>query len=347
MVLIRDISGASASDGASQSPKAHLLRFGGIWCGCIAGRISYSDSMSKTNSEPAYLDLAASGELAARAEQARCALRACRLCGHRCLVDRRDDAMGQCLSRERAVVHGYGPHHGEEHCLRGDRGSGAVFFSRCNLACVFCQNHEISARGDGEELDAEGLAGVFLRLQEWECHNLNLVTPTHQVPAILEALVVGAARGLRLPLVWNTGGYETLEAMTLLDGVVDVYLPDFKYGDSDTALRFSGAPGYWETATAAIREMHRQVGDLVLDSAGLARRGLLVRHLVLPGGLSGIGRVVQFLAREVSPRTAFNLMDQYRPCHRAGEFPPLNRRLTVDEWRAAELVVREAGLLLV
>lgn len=262
------------------------------------------------------------------------------------MVDRLHDALGKCLSRERAVVHGYGPHHGEEHCLRGERGSGTVFFSRCNLACVYCQNHEISTRGDGEELDAEGLAGVFLRLQEWDCHNLNLVTPTHQVPAILGALAVAAARGLRLPLVWNTGCHETPEAMALLDGLVDVYMPDLKYGDSDTALRLSGVPGYWETATAAVREMHRQVGDLVFDHEGMARRGLLVRHLVLPGDLSGTGRIAQFLAREVSPRTAFNLMDQYRPCHRAGEFPPLDRGLTIDEWRAAELAVREAGLLL-
>ena len=262
------------------------------------------------------------------------------------MVDRLHDALGKCLSRERAVVHGYGPHHGEEHCLRGERGSGTVFFSRCNLACVYCQNHEISTRGDGEELDAEGLAGVFLRLQEWGCHNLNLVTPTHQAPAILEALAAAAVRGLRLPLVWNTGCYETLEAMALLDGLVDVYMPDLKYGDSDTALRLSGVPGYWETATAAVREMHRQVGDLVFDHEGIVRRGLLVRHLVLPGDLSGTGRVARFLAREISPRTAFNLMDQYRPCHRAREFPPLDRGLTVDEWRAAELAVREAGLLL-
>jgi putative pyruvate formate lyase activating enzyme len=304
-------------------------------------------SNSGSDTESPYLRLAASGELAVRTERARHALHACRLCGHRCLVDRTREALGQCLSRERAVVHGYGPHHGEEHCLRGERGSGTVFFNRCNLACVYCQNHEISTRGDGEELDAEGLAAVFLRLQEWDCHNLNLVTPTHQIPAILEALMVAVPRGLRLPLVWNTGGYETLEALALLDGVVDVYMPDLKYGDSDTALRLSGIPGYWETATAAIREMHRQVGDLVFDDEGLARRGLLVRHLVLPGGLSGTRRVVQFLAREVSPRTAFHLMDQYRPCHRAREFPPLGQGLTMEEWHAAELAARESGLLLV
>jgi putative pyruvate formate lyase activating enzyme len=297
--------------------------------------------------DPSYRRLAVSGELAARVERARRAQHACRLCGHRCLVDRRHDGVGQCLSGQRAVVHGYGPHHGEEHCLRGERGSGTVFLSRCNLACVFCQNHEISSRGDGEEFDADGLAGVFLRLQEWDCHNLNLVTPTHQIPAILEALALAAARGLRLPLVWNTGCYETLEAMALLDGVVDVYMPDLKYGDSDTALRLSGIPGYWETATAALREMQRQVGDLVLDDEGLARRGLLVRHLVLPGGLAGTARVVEFLAREVSPATALNLMDQYRPCHRAREFPPLNRGLTVAEWDAAESAAREAGLRLV
>jgi putative pyruvate formate lyase activating enzyme len=166
------------------------------YCEPIAGSMRYSVAMSRTDLTPSYLRLAVSGELAARAERARQALRSCRLCGHLCLVDRLHNAMGQCLSHERAVVHGYGPHHGEEHCLRGERGSGTVFFSRCSLACVFCQNHEISARGDGEELDAEGLASIFLRLQEWDCHNLNLVTPTHQVPAIIEALAVAAARGL-------------------------------------------------------------------------------------------------------------------------------------------------------
>ncbi len=303
--------------------------------------------MSSVNADPAYVGLARSGELQARVEQAGRTLSACSLCGHRCLVDRWHEALGHCLSRARAVVHGFGPHHGEETCLSGERGSGTVFFSRCNLACVFCQNYETSARGDGEELDADGLASVFLRLQEWECHNLNLVTPTHQIPAILEALAQGARRGLRLPLVWNTGSYETLQALALLDGVVDVYLPDLKYGDSDTAILLSGAPGYWETATAAIREMHRQVGDLALDAAGLARRGLLVRHLVLPGDLSATGRVVEFLAHHVAARTALNLMDQYRPCHRAGEFPPLDRRLTMDEWKAAETAARKAGLTLV
>jgi putative pyruvate formate lyase activating enzyme len=303
--------------------------------------------MDTITSEPSYLRLAASGELTARVQRAQNSLHACRLCGHRCMVDRRNDAIGQCLSRERAIVHGYGPHHGEEACLRGERGSGTIFFSQCNLACVFCQNYEISSRGEGEEVDAEGMARIFLRLQDWGCHNLNLVTPTHQLPAILEGLAVAATEGLRLRLVWNTGCYETLEAMALLDGVVDVYLPDLKYGDSETALRLSGAAGYWETATAAIREMHRQVGDLELDGDGLARRGLLVRHLVLPGRLSGTDRVLEFLAREISPRTACNLMNQYRPCHRAHEVPPLDRELTVDEWEAAEAFALRAGLRLV
>jgi putative pyruvate formate lyase activating enzyme len=286
------------------------------------------------------------GELAARARRAESMLAACRLCGHRCEVDRRREPAGRCRTAARARVHGWRPHQGEENCLRGRRGSGTVFFADCNLACVFCQNWEISARGDGEEVDAETLARIFLRLQEQGVHNLNLVTPTHVLAPVLSALAVATEAGLDLPLVWNCGGYESLEALDLLDGVVDVYMPDFKYGDSDTAARLSEAPGYRETAAAACREMHRQVGDLEVDGDGLARRGLLVRHLVLPGGLAGSETVLAFLAAEISPRTAVNVMDQYRPCHRAAEHPPLDRRPTADEVSSARRQARELGLRL-
>jgi putative pyruvate formate lyase activating enzyme len=281
-----------------------------------------------------------------RVARAAALLSSCALCGHRCEVDRRIEPAGQCRTAARARVHGFGPHHGEEDCLRGWRGSGTVFFADCNLACVFCQNWEISARGDGEEVDGAGLARIFLELQRRGVHNLNLVTPTHVLPAIVEGLAIAAEGGLSLPLVWNCGGYESLEALSLLDGLVDVYMPDLKYGDSATAERFSGAAGYWEVATAALREMHRQVGDLAFDEAGLARRGLLVRHLVLPEGLAGSERVLEFLAREISPRTAVNVMEQYRPCYRAAAHPPLDRRPTAQEIESVRATARALGLRL-
>jgi putative pyruvate formate lyase activating enzyme len=257
----------------------------------------------------------------------------------------RASAGARCRTYERARVHGFFAHHGEEDVLSGSAGSGTIFFSFCNLRCAFCQNWEIASAGEGSLVSEEELADVMLELQRRGCHNVNLVSPSHVVAQILGALALAANRGLRLPLVWNSGGFDGLEALRLLDGVVDIYMPDMKYADSETARRCSGVPGYAEANRAAVKEMHRQVGDLVLDDRGIARRGLLVRHLVLPSGLSGTDEVLRFVGEELSPRTWVNLMDQYRPCHLAGGIAHLARRPTPAELGAAREAARRRGLL--
>jgi putative pyruvate formate lyase activating enzyme len=301
-----------------------------------------------TEFEPAYLSLLRSGELAERVRRADEHLASCDLCARYCRMNRHETVKGAvCRTGRRAPVHGFGPHHGEEPPLRGWGGSGTIFFSWCNLRCVFCQNWEISQKGVGCEMEPAELAETMLRLQEQGCHNINVVTPSHVVAQILEALLIAAQEGLRLPLVYNTGGYDSPEALTLLDGVIDIYMPDIKYGDSDTAHRYSHVRSYVEVNQAAIREMQRQVGDLVLDPQGVARRGLLVRHLVLPDDLANTEYVLRFLVEEVSQNTHVNLMDQYRPCYRADDHPPLDRPLTTGEFRAALALARRYGLPLV
>jgi len=293
---------------------------------------------------PAYLALDTSGELARRAEEARLGLRECRQCGHRCRGDRTSGVTGVCGAGVEAVVASCGPHFGEEPVLVGEEGSGTVFFSHCNLNCVFCQNYDISHLAEGTPVSDERLAHLFLRIQDLGCHNLNLVTPTHFLAQILNALALAAERGLRIPVVWNCGGFESPEALRLLDGVVDIYMPDAKYQDSGIAERLSGAPTYPEVSRAALREMHRQVGSLLVDPSGLARRGLLVRHLVLPHDLAGTAALARFLAEEISPHTYLNVMPQYRPCFRAKRYQELNRRPTADELSRALEHVRKAGL---
>jgi putative pyruvate formate lyase activating enzyme len=295
--------------------------------------------------EPVYLKLLRSGELEERARAARDRLTDCDLCARYCRVNRAETTKGAvCRTGRPAVLHGFGAHHGEERPLRGWRGSGTIFFSWCNLRCVYCQNWQISQRGDGREVDADALAACMLSLQEQGCHNVNLVTPSHVVAQILEALVAAARSGLRLPLVYNTGGYDSLEALALLDGVVDVYMPDMKYGDSDVAHRHSHVRDYVDVNRAAVKEMHRQVGDLVINDDGVARRGLLVRHLVLPDDLAGTEDVLAFLAGSISPATYVNLMDQYHPRHRAHGRAPLDRPITSREFRWACDVARRLGL---
>ncbi len=295
--------------------------------------------------EPGYRRLLRSGELAERAREAERRLTRCDLCARYCRVNRLETVAGAvCRTGARAVVHAAFPHHGEERCLSGWDGSGTIFFSWCNLRCAYCQNWEISWEGEGREVGSEELAGLMLGLERAGCHNVNLVSPSHVVAQVLAAVEIAARRGLSLPLVWNTGGYDSQEALRLLDGVVDVYMPDVKYGDSAVGRRLSRVRGYVEVNRAAVKEMHRQVGDLDLDGRGLARRGLLVRHLVLPAGLSGTEAVMRFLAEEVSPRTWVNLMDQYRPCYRAGEFPEIARRPTGPELQEALAAARRAGI---
>jgi putative pyruvate formate lyase activating enzyme len=294
---------------------------------------------------PAYLGLLENGELERRAERAHGFMRNCVLCGQRCEVDRLETIDGAvCRTGERAVVASYGPHHGEENPLRGTRGSGTIFFGWCNMRCTYCQNHDISHKGSGVEVTAEDLAGMMLELQGAGCHNINFVSPSHVVAQVLGGLAVAARQGLRLPLVFNTGGYDSPESLELLDGVIDIYMPDMKYGDSKTARQYSHVQNYVAVNRAAIKEMHRQVGDLVLDDAGIARRGLLVRHLVLPGGLADSGKVLKFLAEEISPGTYLNLMDQYHPAFRAHRYPPLDRTLDRGEFDRALALAAKYGL---
>ncbi len=272
------------------------------------------------------------------------ALSPCRLCPNACAVDRGAGEFGRCGVGASARVASFGPHFGEEAPLVGRFGSGTVFLSGCNLACLFCQNWQISQEREGTDVSDEDLARIFLRIQEAGCHNLNLVTPTPHAASIARALAIAGAEGFALPIVWNCGGYESVEVLRLLDGVVDVYMPDLKYGGDAVALRLSGARSYVARSQAAVREMHRQVGDLEIDGDGIARRGLLVRHLVLPEGLAETERVMRFLASEISLDTYVNVMDQYRPCHRASEVPELRRRITSGEHAEAMRLAEEAGL---
>ena len=294
--------------------------------------------------EPAYLKLLRSGELRKRVAQAYELLSICDVCAWRCKVDRRAGQIGVCRTGQRARVSSYGAHLGEEDPLRGWRGSGTIFFTRCNLKCQFCQNYEISQSESGYEVEPEQLASMMLELQVQGCHNINFVSPSHVVPQLMAGLLIAAEAGLRLPLVYNTGGYDSMAMLTLLDGVVDIYMPDMKYADAETARRYSKIPNYPQVNQAAVQEMHRQVGDLQINDKGLAVRGLLVRHLVLPGNLAGTVDIVQFLATKVSRNTYLNLMDQYRPAYRAHHFPELNRSITRQEYAAAVGAAQRAGL---
>ncbi|MHB0912726.1 MAG: radical SAM protein [Armatimonadota bacterium] len=293
---------------------------------------------------PSYLELRATGELHERVEEAyRLMSPACELCPRRCRVDRLVGELGACRTGALPVVASFGPHFGEEPPLVGHHGSGTIFFGGCNLACIYCQNYEIS-QGMGREVSIEDLAQMMLSLARDGCHNINLVTPTHQIAQILAALELAAEAGLDLPLVYNCGGYESVKLLSVLDGVVDIYMPDAKYGDNATGLRYSGVPDYWDRNREAIREMHAQVGDLMLDERGIAENGLLVRHLVLPENLAGTHRVMHFLAKEISEDTYVNVMEQYRPYFRAVDHPKLGRRVTREECEEALRIARAEGL---
>jgi putative pyruvate formate lyase activating enzyme len=266
------------------------------------------------------------------------------VCPRQCGVNRSAGESGECQVTTQVIVSSYGPHFGEEAPLVGEHGSGTIFFTYCNLHCVFCQNYTISQLGEGSSVDNETLAGMMLSLQAKGCHNINLVSPTHVVPYILEALDLAADKGLHLPLVYNTGGYDAIETLELLDGVVDIYMPDMKYSDEKIAEQLSGIKDYPEVNKAAVREMHRQVGDLQLDEQGVAQRGLLVRHLVLPNGLAGTGEIVGFLAQEVSTNTYLNIMAQYHPCYKAFDIPQLVRPLHSQEFYEAIDLAYQQGL---
>ena len=293
--------------------------------------------------EPGYLALLRSGELKRRVERAYERMHACDLCPRECGIDRAVE-VGTCRTGMEAVMSSFAPHFGEEDPLRGHSGSGTIFFAWCNLNCAYCQNYDISQRGQGRPVEPEDLASMMLTLQSQGCHNINLVSPSHVVAPILAALLIAAEAGLRRPIVYNTGGYDAISTLELLDGVVDIYMPDMKYADAEIAFRYSRVPNYPQINQAAVREMHRQVGDLALDDDGIALGGLLVRHLVLPNGLAGTAEIARFLAEEISRDTYINVMDQYRPCYRAPELPPLDRPVTTAEYEAAMEAARQAGL---
>ncbi|MDI6801882.1 MAG: radical SAM protein [Thermodesulfovibrionales bacterium] len=271
-------------------------------------------------------------------------LKDCTLCPRNCKVDRTAGKQGFCRTGDKPIVASWGPHFGEERPLVGTSGSGTIFFSFCNLGCIFCQNWTISHLGEGNEMSDAKLADIMLKLQESGCHNINLVTPTHQMPAILRSIAIASEKGLNIPIVYNCGGYESLESIEILDGVIDIYMPDLKYADPEMALKYSKAKDYPEAAKTAIKEMHRQVGDLEIDKRGIAMRGLLIRHLVLPEGIAGTREVVRFIAEEISQNTYINIMDQYYPCYKAFEHPPLDRRITTKEYSEAIKMALDAGL---
>jgi putative pyruvate formate lyase activating enzyme len=306
--------------------------------------IMFSSGMNTSEFEPAYLRLHRQGLFPERIEKALGLLESCTVCPRNCRVNRTKGEKGTCRASFLPEVSSYSPHFGEERPLVGANGSGTIFLTHCNLRCDFCQNWSISHGGEGREVSLERLGRMMIELQRIGCHNINFVTPTHYVPQILGALPAAIKAGLRVPLVYNSSGYDSVETLAILDGVFDIYMPDFKFAFSAPAKEYCSAPDYPETARRAIKEMHRQVGDLVLDEGGIATRGLLVRHLVLPEGLAGTPEVVRFLASEISPNTYVNIMDQYHPC---GDIPPrspLGRRISGEEFEDALAAAGEAGL---
>ncbi len=302
--------------------------------------------ISRHEFEPAYLALYRSGELEWRAQHAVKLLEQCTLCPRSCAADRPAGQSGVCKGARYARVSSFFPHLGEEDCLRGWEGSGTIFFTSCGLRCVFCQNYEISQQEAGAEVYPHQLAMMMLELQIVGCHNINFVTPGHMVPQILEALVIAVEQGLRLPLVYNTSGYDGLDSLQLLDEVVDIYLPDFKIWDTDLASRYLRARDYPDIARQAISEMHRQVGDLKCDEDGLAKRGVLVRHLVMPGLIQDTAAIMRFLVQEISPNIYVNVMQQYYPSGKvnASHFSEINQRLTNSEYQEALKLARAAGV---
>jgi putative pyruvate formate lyase activating enzyme len=295
-------------------------------------------------SRPAYIALHDSRELTVRARQLQALLRDCTLCPRCCHVNRIQGEIGKCRSTAEIIISSAGPHFGEEPELVGIGGSGTIFFTNCNLWCLFCQNYEISHLKMGLALSTAELAKRMLFLQSRGCHNINLVTPTHFVPQIVEALCLAAEWGLQIPLVYNCGGYESVETLRLLDGIIDIYMPDVKYSNDDYARRYSGVKDYWERVRPAVKEMHRQVGELKVNHWGIAERGLLIRHLVLPNDLAGSEAILRFIAAEISPDSYVNIMDQYHPAFKAHRLPELARRISLVEYHRVIQLARELGL---
>lgn len=293
---------------------------------------------------PSYIEAYQTGRLTDSKKESYKILENCCLCPRKCGVNRLEGEKGICRTGLSAMVSSFNPHFGEEDPLVGSNGSGTIFMTNCNLLCVFCQNWEISHLGEGNEVDSITLAGMMLQLQRLGCHNINFVTPTHVVPQILDALAYAVDGGLNVPLVYNTGGYDSVETLKLLEGIFDIYMPDFKFWNSEMARKYLKAPDYPERARDAIKEMHRQVGNLTVDENGIALRGVLLRHLVMPEGVAGTREIMRYIAREISPDTYVNIMDQYRPCGNADKYPPIDRCITHDEYEEALRAAREEGI---
>ena len=317
----------------SQEPESHKSQSSAAACRSTPTREPY----------PSYLRLYENGELGRRARRLLDLLEDCTVCPHQCHVNRKKEERGFCQATAEPEIASYGPHFGEEEPLVGSHGSGTIFFSHCNLRCVFCQNYEISRAWDAERVSLEELASIMVSLQARGCHNINLVTPSHYVPQIVGALEIAVGKGLHTPLVYNSGGYDAVDTLKLLDGIVDIYMPDFKYASGEVSRKYSGVRDYPEVARLAIKEMHRQVGDLVIDEEGIARRGLIIRHLVLPHGLAGTKEVMEFIAKEISPRSYVNLMAQYYPAFKAYQYPEIARRISRKEFEEALWIAREAS----
>ncbi|PWH12903.1 MAG: radical SAM protein [Anaerolineae bacterium] len=278
-----------------------------------------------------------------RAEEAQQHLVQCDLCGWECGVNRLAGKRGVCKTGEQAYISSFGPHHGEENPLRGWRGSGTIFFAGCNMRCQYCQNYEISQLYQGYPVTPAQLAEIMLQLQGMGCHNINLVSPTHVIVPILQALVIARSKGLHLPLVYNTGGYDSLSALKLLEGIVDIYMPDMKYSNASLAQKYSKIPNYPKINQQAVKEMHRQVGDLVLDENGIAQHGMLIRHLVLPNNVAGSEQILKFIAEEISTNTYLNVMNQYRPLYQARQYPQINRPITFQEYQKVMHLAKSLG----
>jgi putative pyruvate formate lyase activating enzyme len=293
---------------------------------------------------PKYVSAFQKGILKEKAATAYQQLKSCDLCPRKCGVDRLSGETGTCNTGKRAWVSSYNPHFGEEDPLVGTHGSGTIFFTHCNLLCLFCQNFDISHQGFGQPVSDDELAAMMLSLQDQGCHNINFVSPSHVVPQILSALEIAAARGLSVPLVFNTGGYDRVPTLKLLEGIFDIYMPDFKFWDPQVAENACRAGDYPAVVRKALLEMHRQVGDLQIDAQGIARRGLLIRHLVLPQGLAGTRKIMKFIAQNLSPDSYVNIMAQYRPCGKAAEDNDLNSNLKADEYHLAVQAAKAEGI---
>jgi putative pyruvate formate lyase activating enzyme len=293
---------------------------------------------------PSYLNAYNDGSLEKLIEQALKMLECCAICPRNCKVNRLKGQKGFCKTGLRPKVCSFMPHHGEEPPISGERGSGTIFFSQCNMSCVYCQNYEFSQLGEGREVDFEDLAQFMLELQNLGCHNINLVTPTHVMPQILKSLRIAISKGLKIPIVYNTGGYELPEMIKLLDGIVDIYLPDMRYADSQMSKTHSNAPDYPKYNQATVKEMHRQVGVAQINDEGIIKRGLIIRHLVLPNGISGTEKTMKFISEELSQDSYISLMSQYTPYYKAHEFKSVSRKITLEEYEEARNAMHKYGL---